>query len=262
MRIAVIIPAAGTSTRFGANRSKLAEDLGGRAVLLRTVELFNKRPEVHAIVVAGPPDDLEEFRFRFGDQLAFHGVTIVAGGREHRWQTVQNALNQIPDEATHVAVHDAARPATSTDLIDRVFEAAQSLDAVIPAVNVTATIKRVGPESVDARQIDPLAAAILGDEAGSRNAARPVIETLDRTGLVEVQTPQVFKVELLRRAFSDVACDGVTDDASLVERLGQTVHVVAGDVTNIKITTPADLRLVRSILGVRPPRDRPVHKQF
>lgn len=262
MKIALIIPAAGTSSRYGANRSKLAEDLGGRPVLLRTVELFNKRPEVHGIIVAGPPDNLEEFKFRFGDQLAFHGATVVSGGQKHRWETVRNALEAIPDDATHVAIHDAARPGTPADLIDRVFEAAATFDAVIPAIDVTATIKRVSEKAVDAREVDPIAAAILGDDAGAQNSARAVVETLDRRGLVEVQTPQAFEVDLIRRAFAQSDCDGVTDDASLVERLGEPVHVVAGDVANIKITTPGDMRLIRAVLGIKPPRERPIHQQF
>lgn len=261
MNIAVIITAAGSSTRFGG-RDKLNEDLGGRALLMRTVELFNKRPEVGSVIVAGPPDGLDDFRFRFGDQLGFHGARIVPGGRVERWETVKNALLEVPADCTHVAVHDAARPGTPTEVIDRVFEAATTFSAVIPGVAVTATIKRVSMETTQAAEADPIAAAILGDAAHPKNLARQVEATIDRHRLVEVQTPQVFERGLLIRAYEQKDLAGATDDASLVERLGEPVYVVEGDPRNIKVTTPADLRLIRAVLGVRPPQERPTHKQF
>jgi len=99
MRIGVIIAAAGKSTRFGAG-DKLSQDLGGRAVLLRTVEAFTKRDEVATIVVAGPPDDLEGFRSRFGPALGFNGARVVAGGVTERWATIKNALAELPDDLT------------------------------------------------------------------------------------------------------------------------------------------------------------------
>lgn len=263
MRIAVIIPAAGRSKRFGSpGRDKLAEDLGGRALLLRTVELFNKREDVATMVVAGPPDSLDQFKMKFGDQLAFLGAKVVAGGRKERWETVQAALAAVPADCTHVVVHDAARPATSPELIDRVFEAARKFDAVIPAVPVTATLKRVGEKSMATAEVDPIAARLLGEGAARRNDARPVLETLDRAGVVEAQTPQIFKAESLRRAYAASDLSGLTDDAAAVERLGETVYAVEGDPRNLKVTTTADLALVRAIMGVRPPADRPAHKRF
>lgn len=266
MKVCVIIPAAGSSERFGS-RDKLAEDLGGRPMLLRTVELFTKHDaEVASIIVAGPADSFDDFKFRYGDQLAFHGVKIVKGGRRERWETVRNALDAVPDDTTHIAVHDAARPATPADLLNRVFEAGKKFGAVIPAIRIFATVKRLAAESVDAAAgDDPIAAAILGDAGKAKNDARRVVETLDRDGLVEVQTPQLFEADLLRRAYaneSETDLAGVTDDASLVERLGEAVHAVWGDVRNIKVTTPADLQLIRAVLGVRPPRERAVHKRF
>src|SRR6188768_3667526 len=105
MRICVILPAAGTSSRFGGD--KLGQELGGRPVLLRSVELFTKRDEVSAIIVAAPPDSLDDFRTRFGAQLSFHGARIVEGGRAERWETVKLALAATPDDCTHIAVHDA-----------------------------------------------------------------------------------------------------------------------------------------------------------
>jgi 2-C-methyl-D-erythritol 4-phosphate cytidylyltransferase len=266
MNVCVIIPAAGASKRFGA-ADKLSQDLGGRAVLLRTVEIFTKRDEVKTIVVAGPLDSFNDFRDKFGPTLGFHGAKLVPGGKTHRWQTVKAVLEHpeaIPSDATHVAIHDAARPGVSREVLDRVFEAARTLGAVIPAVPINATIKRVEDEAVDVRSTDDDAIAdlILGEAGKVAVSARKVSQTIDRGNLVEVQTPQVFEIGLLRRAYVQPNLDGVTDDAEAVERLGETVHAVEGDVRNIKITRPADLSLMRAILNVKPPAERPTHLKF
>jgi 2-C-methyl-D-erythritol 4-phosphate cytidylyltransferase len=263
MNVGVIIAAAGQGTRFGASQ-KLDQDVGGRPLLLRTVELFTKRDEVRTILVAAPPDKLEDFKSKYGPSLGFHGASVVAGGREARWETIRNALAEMPQECTHIAVHDAARPAVSKELLDRLFEAAQSLPAVVPAVRITATVKRLSEEAVDVanRDGDAVADAILGDAGRPSLSANAIAETVDRAGLAEVQTPQVFEAALLHRAYAQDDLSGATDDATLVERLGETVHAVEGDVTNLKVTTPGDLRLVRAILGVRAPAERPAHKRF
>jgi 2-C-methyl-D-erythritol 4-phosphate cytidylyltransferase len=260
MRVCLLLPAAGSGTRFGGD--KLAQDLGGRSVLLRTVELFTRRDEVASILVAAPPDDLDEFRLRYGAQLSFHGARIVPGSKRERWETVQLALAAVPDDCTHVAVHDAARPAASDEMLSRVFAAAAIHDAVIPGVAITSTLKRVSEDLVAGGEDDAVADAILGDLGKSQSSGRRVTETVPRSGLVAVQTPQVFRTELLRRAYAASGLDGVTDDAQVVERLGHPVVVVDGDSRNIKITTPDDLALVRAILGVREAEGRPVHKRF
>jgi 2-C-methyl-D-erythritol 4-phosphate cytidylyltransferase len=266
MNVCVIIPAAGQSKRFGSG-DKLAQDLGGRAVLLRTVEIFTKRDEVKSIVVAGPLETFDEFQQKFGPTLGFHGARLVCGGRTHRWETVKAVLDHpeaVPADATHIAIHDAARPGVSSAVLDRVFEAARTLSAVIPVVPINATIKRVEDEAIDVRSTDDdvLADVILGDAGKLTVNARKVVQTIDRANLVEVQTPQVFEIGLLRRAYAQGNLDGVTDDAEAVERLGESVHTVEGDVRNIKITRAADLSLMRAILNVPPPAERPVHKRF
>ncbi len=151
-----------------------------------------------------------------------------------------------------------------TELLDRLFEAARTLGAVVPALRMAATVKRVSEETCDVadHSEDAMADAIFGD-VGRRNiAARRVTETVDRQGLVEVQTPQIFEADLLRRAYAQEDLSEATDESSLVEKLGEPVHTVEGDVCNIKVTTPADLKLLRAILGVKPPTQRPVHKRF
>ncbi|MCE9618902.1 MAG: 2-C-methyl-D-erythritol 4-phosphate cytidylyltransferase [Planctomycetes bacterium] len=259
--VSIILAAAGSSTRFGSD--KLGQDLGGRPLLLRSVELFTKRDEVRSIIVAAPPNNMQEFRDRFGAQLSFHGVTIVAGGTIDRWETIRNALKAVPAEATHIAVHDAARPATSDDLISRVFEAAKRHDAVIPALPVADTLKRVNEEVVEAEKEDAIADLILGEDADASKAKGKFVQsTVDRKNLVAVQTPQVFKADLLRRAYQQTDLSAVTDDAALVERMGEKVLVVDGEFRNLKVTIPDDLRTIRLLLGIAAPEGRAVHKRF
>ncbi len=263
MQMAVIIAAAGASSRYrsaGGLRDKLDEDLGGRPVLQRTVELFSKRDEVRWVIVAGPCEDHEEFLARHGDKLGMLGVRCCKGGKAERYESIKAALALVPPEATHVAVHDAARPATPLEVIDRVFAAAAHHPAVIPAIDVPDTVKRVGAEPVANANVDPLD-AILGGSGRTNQKVRRVEQTVDRRNLVLVQTPQVFRAELLRKAYAQQDLSS-TDDASLIERLGEAVVVVEGDPRNVKITRPADLTVVRNILGVHGPAERAVHKRF
>jgi 2-C-methyl-D-erythritol 4-phosphate cytidylyltransferase len=186
-------------------------------------------------------------------------VQLVRGGERHRWQTVRAALDAVPPDATHIAVHDAARPCVSTELLDRVFDAAAQFPAVAPGLDVTDTIKRVAEEPVADAGADPLAAILGAPRKGP--GLRSVEQTLERTRVVTVQTPQVFEAGLLRRAYalSDLAS---TDDAGLVERLGERVVIVEGDAANIKITRPLDVKLARAILGLKGPTERATHKRF
>lgn len=262
MKLAVIIPAAGASTRYGQGVSKLDEDLAGRPVLQRTVELFCKRDDVAAIVVAGPAADepWEQFRQRHADKLGLLGVAICRGGATHRWETVRNALGAVPADCTHIAVHDAARPCTPVELIDRVFEAARKHKAVIPAVEVGDTLKRVSANAVVDKDVDPLD-AILGGAGKQNSTLRTVEATVERDRLVAVQTPQVFDATLLRKAYAQKDLSS-TDDAGLVERLGEKVVVVEGDARNIKITRPADIGVAMAVMGLRAASGRPTHLKF
>lgn len=278
MNVAVIICAAGSSRRYraggvGADEfvgSKLDEDLGGRPVLQRSVELFTHRPEVRTIVVAGPADDegYAAFRDRHGDKLALLGAVLCRGGLKERYETVSAALAMVfersPD-VTHIAVHDAARACTPAWLIDRLFDLAMKHDAVIPGVEVADTLKRVEAAAVKAER-DPIADVLgipEGGGAGGGGAGelKKVLGTVDRVGLVGVQTPQVFRADVLKRAYAQADLSS-TDDSQLVERLGVEVLVVPSDPRNIKITRRGDVELARSILGVRGPASRAAHKKF
>lgn len=256
MKTAVILPAAGLSRRFqqddGKPASKLETNLEDKPVFLHAVERFADRRDVGAVILAVQPDRLDAFKLRWGDRLSFRGVTLVAGGEVDRWQTVQRAIEAVPDDCTHIAVHDAARPLVSDDVIDRVFAAAEKFDAVIPAVPVSGTLKRVTePQQADDDSDDPLD-AILGSAGKPAVVTRRVTETVDRSNLVEVQTPQVFKADLLRKVYAELIDGaGITDDAGLIEAAGGEVHVVDGDPGNLKITRPADMDLAKAILAYR-----------
>ena len=267
MKIAIIIPAAGASERYqsvGGVHSKLDEDLGGKTVLHRAVELFSKveSPDwtVGTLVVAGPHDGsaFAEFKSRHGDRLGFLGAVLCRGGKTHRYETVAAALKHVSDDHTHVAVHDAARPCAPIEMVERIFDAAARFPAVAPGIEVSDTLKKT-QETEDAGHHDPLA-AILGDDAGKPSRKRVVTSTLDRAGVFAIQTPQVFERSLLCSAYSQKELSS-TDDAGLVERMGTEVVVVEGDVRNIKITRPHDLVLARSILNIRA-EERPSHKRF
>lgn len=234
-KFAVILAAAGRSTRFAnSGKKKPFVDLNGRAVWLRAAEPFLAHADVAQVVMVVSPEDLDSFKERFRPNLAFMDIEIVTGGAE-RADSVQNALKQINTSMDYIAVHDAARPLICTDWIDAVFKAAEQSGAAIPATPIRGTIKRVAEQTIS--------------------------ETIDRRGLWEAQTPQVFRRELLIDAYANRGDFVATDEAQLVERHGHPVTIVEGSPVNIKITTQADLRIARALLEVVPGRksQRPLH---
>jgi 2-C-methyl-D-erythritol 4-phosphate cytidylyltransferase len=264
MRISVIIPAAGLGRRFTQNgeASKIEWPLAGKAVLLRAADLFLNRENVEQVLIAVPPDQLEAMRDRFGDRLGLLGAQLVAGGTVERWETVLRALDAVDEQATHIAVHDAARPLTSSTLLDRVFAAAAHYPAVIPATPIASTLKRVesttpvaDDQPSQAHEADPLDALLAGMSPHAAPSVKRIVETVARDQLVAAQTPQVFEAHLLRQAYAPLASGAAapvgTDDASLVEALGQTVYAVQGETTNFKLTHPEDGELAEAILARR-----------
>src|ERR1043165_6604407 len=191
MKLAVVVPAAGLSRRYSEGqefpRSKLDEELGGRPVLHRAVELFTNHDAVGLMLVAGPAEGaaMGQFRQRHADKLGLMGVTLITGGAQ-RCQTVKACVEAVPAEFTHIAVHDAARPCTPPELIDRLIDASGKYAAVIPAIDVPDTLKRIGERETDDRDVDPLD-AILGSAGTKATRVRQVAETVDRARLVAVQ---------------------------------------------------------------------------
>jgi 2-C-methyl-D-erythritol 4-phosphate cytidylyltransferase len=193
---------------------------------LHSAERFLNRPDVKQVIVVIAADDRELFNLKFGANIAILGVTVVEGGQE-RTDSVQRALEQVKEGIDFVAVHDAARPCLAEAWIDDVFAAAARDGAAILAAPVAETLKR-------------------GDEK------KRVIETVDRRNLWIAQTPQVFRRQLLVEAYAKRGKENVTDDAQLVERLGQPVTIVPSSPLNIKITTRDDLKLAEQVLKVLP----------
>ncbi|MEK7711227.1 MAG: 2-C-methyl-D-erythritol 4-phosphate cytidylyltransferase [Planctomycetota bacterium] len=233
-RFCVIIPAAGKAERFGGGEKKSFAKLDGRPVFLRTIEHFINRQDVCQKILAVAPEDIATVKSTYGANLGFMGIKLVEGGAQ-RGDTVAAALRAVSEEADYVAIHDAARPCISPDRIDAVFEEAVKSGAAILAVPIVGTLKRV---------------------AGS-NA---IEETVSRDGLYEAQTPQVFRKDILMKAYERLdatARAAATDDAQVVELSGHAVTVVPGDSTNIKITTKSDLTLAGAILKARPARTVP-----
>lgn len=237
-KFAVILPAAGRSTRFGnAKQKKVFAELEGRAVWLRAAEPFVNRDDVVQIMVVIAPEDRELFEIRFRPNIAFLNIQVIDGGAE-RSDSIARALEALDPACEFVAIHDAARPCLTADQIDAVFAAAETHGAALLAVPVADTIKRT-------------------------NAERQTTETVPRRDLYLAQTPQVFRRELLLQAYANRARLGadVTDDTQLVEALGHSCAVVESSALNLKITSQADLRLASAVLHAlpKPKREGPIH---
>ncbi len=225
----VILAAAGQSSRFqDAHYKKPFAPLAGRPVWMHSAEKFLERDDVKQVVIVVSPDDREAFLEKFSANLAFMGITFAEGGAQ-RADSVRNGLKKLLPEINMVAIHDAARPCVAAAWIDAVFEAGGRTGAAILAIPVVGTLKRVGADSI-------------------------IAETVDRTGLWEAQTPQVFSREVLTRAFAHAAAHDSqpTDEAQLVESIGQKVTVVRGSAINLKITSSEDLRLAEQALKALP----------
>ncbi|MEM7682796.1 MAG: IspD/TarI family cytidylyltransferase [Planctomycetota bacterium] len=279
IRASAILAAAGQGRRFGgpgrASASKVEFEVAGKPVLLHAIDTLAARPEVAQILVAVDPDRFDEFADRWRDAIEDRGGTLVPGGRKDRWETVRLALAEVDASCTHVAVHDAARPAASQAMLDRVFAAAGRLDAVIPGLPVSDTLHRAEPDDDPAEAsaeaqgtATDVADAILGLDPLDPSGVSPggasgalerhrVVEPVDRAGLFAVQTPQVFERALLVNAYAELGDDpqGLTDDASVVLRAGGVVRIVAGDPTNLKLTRPGDAPLLEAILAARQTTD-------
>lgn len=233
--LAVILPAAGRSTRFsqlpaGAVASLLHPamkkpflELEGQPVWYRAIVPFLQRSDLAQIVVAVSSEDQRWFVDRFHAEIASGPIRVVSGGAE-RADTVEAGLREIADSVELVAVHDAARPLIDAATIEAVVQAARRTGAAIPATAIASTIKRV-------------------------DAAMRVTETVSRTGLWAAQTPQIARRDWLAQAYSKRGTLQPTDEAQLLEQAGFPVEVVTGLASNFKITTQDDFDLARAFLA-------------
>lgn len=225
-KFAVILPAAGKSSRFrDPNYKKPFAPLDNRAVWLHSAERFLGRDDVKQVILIISPEDRDDFDFKFASNVAILGIDVVTGGAE-RADSVERALARVRPEFDFVAIHDAARPCLANEWITKVFVEAEKTGAAILAIPVAGTLKRVQNGRIEA--------------------------TVPREHLWEAQTPQVFRRQLLLEAYSQRGNFPATDDAQLVERLGQPVSIVPGSPINLKITTTEDLRLAAQALKALP----------
>ena len=221
--LAVILPAAGRSSRFGGGRDKLLETLAGRPIIAHTVAAFTRRGDVSAIVIAAR--EPHAIARALGEPLD-RRITFCRGGSS-RAESVRNALAAVDATVEWVAVHDAARPLVSQELIDRTLELARQHGAAVPAMPVDLTIKQAA---------GPLPS--------------PVQRTIPRHTLWAMQTPQVMRRSALAAAFHacPIPLEAVTDDVQLLELSGQEVWLAEGEQGNLKITTPMDLRVAQIMM--------------
>jgi 2-C-methyl-D-erythritol 4-phosphate cytidylyltransferase / 2-C-methyl-D-erythritol 2,4-cyclodiphosphate synthase len=213
MHVTAIIAAGGSGRRVGSPVPKQLLDVGGKTLLQRSIDAFRSHPGVDEVIVAVPADVLN------APPSWLDGVQLVAGG-ERRQDSVANAFAALAADVEIVLVHDAARPFVTSEVISRAIQGAVAHGAAIVAVPVSDTVKRVEREVI--------------------------VETLPREEIFLAQTPQAFRREVLGAAIdAGRTSEIVTDEAMLAERAGHRVHVVAGDVANVKITTAADLARAR-----------------
>jgi 2-C-methyl-D-erythritol 4-phosphate cytidylyltransferase / 2-C-methyl-D-erythritol 2,4-cyclodiphosphate synthase len=226
VHVSAIIAAGGRGERFGAGRPKQLLTLGGVPILQRSVEALLGHPRIHDMVVALPPElaAAPPTYLRARDKP----IVVVEGGAR-RQDSVARAFARVPPETELVVIHDAARPLVSADLIERTVAAAAVDGAAVAAMRATDTVKR-------------------GDAEGC------VIETLPREQVYLAQTPQAFRIAVLRDALQHAA--DATDEATLAERAGHRVRLVDGDASNVKITTPADLSVAERAVAAGAPAIR------
>jgi 2-C-methyl-D-erythritol 4-phosphate cytidylyltransferase len=225
--VAVILPAAGKSSRFGGKEKKPFTNIDGRAVFLRTAELFISRPEVKQILLVISPEDRELVTRRYAANLSFLNIRLIEGGKE-RFESVANALKELENEIELVAVHDAVRPCTPPPVVEAAFQAAAKSGAAVVGIPIPDTVKRI-------------------------NTSLQVEATVPREGLWLAQTPQIFRKSLLLDAYAKRGSirEPITDDAMLIESLGHPLQMVLGSPQNLKITTKEDLFLAELYLKNR-----------
>ena len=220
MKKYIIIVAGGKGLRMGGDIPKQFLPVCGKPVLMRTLEAFHAYDASMRLILVLPVSQQAYWK-QLCEEYQFELVHEIANGGDTRFHSVKNGLALVEEDGL-VGVHDGVRPFVSQEVITRCYEEAASLKAVIPVIGVVETVRH-----------------LIGE--GS--------ETVPRDQYKLVQTPQVFDVTLLHRAYQQEYTDLFTDDASVVEALGEKVYLVEGNRENIKLTTPFDLKLAEMLIG-------------
>lgn len=224
-KVTALIPCAGQGKRMGGPVSKPYLEVNGRPLLAYTLEKFEKHPLVDEVVLIVHQDAVCYCQKEVVDKYGFSKVKEITGGGRERQDSVAAGLSLLKEDVKWVIVHDGVRPLITEEIITKAIETAFELGSAVVAVPVKDTIKVSNPDFT-------------------------VKETPERCFLWQVQTPQVFDRDVLVRAYEEATRNGWqgTDDSSLVERLGVKVHLVEGEYSNLKITTPEDLRYFKEML--------------
>jgi 2-C-methyl-D-erythritol 4-phosphate cytidylyltransferase len=224
-RCAALVPAAGRGERLGPGEPKALRLVAGTPLLVHAVRTLAAAPSVELVVVAAPVGLVDDVRALLSDVVG--AVVDVVEGGQHRQDSVRRALAALPEDIGIVLVHDAARALAPVELIEAVAAAVRAgTDAVVPGIAVADTLKRVDPDGA-------------------------VVETLDRSALRAVQTPQGFRRDVLEAVHAHAVETPFTDDAGLAEAAGVRVLVMPGSDEAFKVTRPVDLLLAETVLARR-----------
>lgn len=224
MHVTAIVLAAGKGVRLKNRIPKPLVEINSCPLIIYCLDILSSQPDIKEIIVVANPENLEYIRQNLRQYRIAKVKDIVLGGRL-RQESVVKGLKAMDTCTDWVLIHDGVRPFIDKGIVSSVIKAARKYKAAIVGVPVKATIKSSGRKCI-------------------------VKRTLDRKNLWEIQTPQVFKKDLILKAYKKFGNTEVTDDASLVERLGVKVKIVMGSYFNIKITTPEDLVLAEAINGI------------
>lgn len=222
----VVIAAAGTGTRMGSKINKQYMLLKSRPVLAYSLDVFEEFDLADEIVIVANPKETDYCEKEIVRKYGYRKVSCVIPGGKERQDSVRTGLKQLKPDTDFVAVHDGARPLLSIKLIRELLAEAEEWGAAVPGIIATDTLKLIDRDDF-------------------------VCQTLDRSSIVSIQTPQIFKFEELLAAYDQAYEEGfiATDDASLFEAYIGRVKVVKGDYRNIKITTPEDLKIAEVLLS-------------
>lgn len=237
----VVVVAGGKGLRMGSDVPKQFLPIGGRPVLMRTIERFREYSANLQIILVLPKAQ-QDYWQELCKEYDFNIEYQLADGGETRFHSVQNGLAKIPDDAEGVVgVHDGVRPFPSIDVIRNCYETARTAKAVIPVIPVVETLRHfIGSGLTRTNTDSPKKSAVV---CCNNNSA-----TVPRDEYRLVQTPQTFDIQLLKAANKQSYNDGFTDDASVVEAFGFDITLVEGNRENIKITTPYDLKIAEVLV--------------
>lgn len=225
MKADAVIVSAGKGVRFMGRQKKQFYSLGGKPILIHTLDKFETCPLIRSILLVVDPEDMDYCLKEISEKYKFKKVSQIVPGGKQRQESVKNGIDVLPKDTEIVAIHDGVRPFVTKTMIEDSVRSAIRYGAVILAIPVKDTMKMSNPDGT-------------------------VLKTLNRESLWQAQTPQTFHVNVIKEAYQRAAEDGFTgtDDASLVERYGGRVHILPGSYSNIKITTPEDLLLANLFL--------------